>query len=166
MASTATSRLEELSGRGFGARATASRLDIRERRDDVKYAGLPEAPGIETRARSSDEHRRIPQEFPIRASPGLSSEVIQRLTQVQPGDHRPGHHGFLALRRPRSPFFGLRFAHVLKYRSKRVEFVKSSRSVLRRGRRPTIRGWRPTPRALFRAARGMEPQGLPDLPAC
>ena len=79
-----SSRLHALSDRGFGLEQPQSRLDIPSVETTVKYEGYLKRQESDIKRRSRDEHRRIPREFPYGSVPGLSSEVIQRLTQVKP----------------------------------------------------------------------------------
>ena len=79
-----SSRLRDLSDRGFELEQPQSRLDIPSVETAVKYEGYLKRQESDIKRRSHDEHRRIPQEFPYSSIPGLSSEVIQRLTQVKP----------------------------------------------------------------------------------
>ena len=69
---------------GFGLEQPQSRLDVPSVETAVKYEGYLKRQESDIKRRSRDEHRRIPQEFPYGSIPGLSSEVIQRLTQVKP----------------------------------------------------------------------------------
>jgi len=79
-----SSRLHALSDRGFELEQPQSRLDIPSVETTVKYEGYLRRQESDIKRRSHDEHRRIPREFPYGSVPGLSSEVIQRLTQVKP----------------------------------------------------------------------------------
>jgi len=64
-------------------RASAA-LDATSVETTVKYAGyLRRQEGEIERARK-DERRRIPSNFPFERVPGLSREVVQRLSQVRP----------------------------------------------------------------------------------
>jgi tRNA uridine 5-carboxymethylaminomethyl modification enzyme len=59
-------------------------LDLASVETAVKYAGyLKQETARAERARRA-ERRRIPAGFPFTRVPGLSREVVQRLTQVQP----------------------------------------------------------------------------------
>jgi tRNA uridine 5-carboxymethylaminomethyl modification enzyme len=59
-------------------------LDVASAETIVKYAGyLRRQEGEVERARRS-ERRRIPREFPFDRVPGLSREIVQRLSQVRP----------------------------------------------------------------------------------
>ncbi len=50
----------------------------------MKYAGYLRRQESEIERAREDERRRIPGDFPFDRVPGLSREVVQRLTQVQP----------------------------------------------------------------------------------
>jgi tRNA uridine 5-carboxymethylaminomethyl modification enzyme len=78
------SKLEQLVARGFELEPEGSRLDIPSVETLVKYDGYLKRQEADVRRRSRDEHRRIPAEFRYSGVPGLSSEVVQRLTQVKP----------------------------------------------------------------------------------
>jgi tRNA uridine 5-carboxymethylaminomethyl modification enzyme len=64
--------------------APLSRLDGPSVETTLKYAGYLRRQQSEVSRRAREEHRRIPQEFEFRSVPGLSAEVLQRLTQVRP----------------------------------------------------------------------------------
>ena len=78
------SRLESLAGEGFELEQPLSRLDIPSVETALKYEGYLKRQESDVRRQSRDEHRRIPREFSYTAVPGLSSEVVQRLSQVRP----------------------------------------------------------------------------------
>ena len=59
-------------------------LDIASAETTVKYAGYLRRQESEIERGRKDERRRIPQDFPFDRVPGLSREVVQRLTQVRP----------------------------------------------------------------------------------
>ena len=61
-----------------------STLDIASAETTVKYAGYLRRQESEIERGRKDERRRIPRDFPFDRVPGLSREVVQRLTQVQP----------------------------------------------------------------------------------
>ena len=61
-----------------------SRLDIPSVETALKYEGYLKRQESDVHRQSRDEHRRIPREFPYADVPGLSAEVIQRLSQVRP----------------------------------------------------------------------------------
>ena len=50
----------------------------------VKYAGYLRRQEAEVERARRDERRRIPPDFPFHRVPGLSREVVQRLSQVRP----------------------------------------------------------------------------------
>src|SRR6185369_13717714 len=50
----------------------------------VKYSGYLRQQEAEIARARKDERRRIPPDFPFQGVPGLSREVVQRLTQVRP----------------------------------------------------------------------------------
>jgi tRNA uridine 5-carboxymethylaminomethyl modification enzyme len=78
------SRLEKLAREGFELEQPVSRLDIPSVETTLKYEGYLKRQESEILRRAKEEQRRIPREFRYSAVPGLSTEVIQRLTQVQP----------------------------------------------------------------------------------
>jgi tRNA uridine 5-carboxymethylaminomethyl modification enzyme len=59
-------------------------LDIASAETTVKYAGYLRRQESEIERGRKDERRRIPCDFPFDRVPGLSREVVQRLTQVRP----------------------------------------------------------------------------------
>jgi len=59
-------------------------LDFASAETAVKYAGYLRRQESEVEQARKDERRRIPVNFPFERVPGLSKEVIQRLTQVRP----------------------------------------------------------------------------------
>jgi tRNA uridine 5-carboxymethylaminomethyl modification enzyme len=69
---------------GFALETPVSRLDIPSVETTLKYQGYLKRQESEINRRSRDENRRIPAQFCYAGVPGLSSEVVQRLTQVQP----------------------------------------------------------------------------------
>jgi len=80
-------RLEDLLADGRVALSIddqARALDITSAETTVKYDGyLKQEQARAARARR-EERRRIPGDFPFARVPGLSREVIQRLSQVKP----------------------------------------------------------------------------------
>ena len=68
----------------FEADAAAISFDIASAETSVKYAGYLRRQESEIERARRDERRRIPLNFPFDRVPGLSREVVQRLTQVQP----------------------------------------------------------------------------------
>jgi tRNA uridine 5-carboxymethylaminomethyl modification enzyme len=61
-----------------------SRLDIPSVETTLKYQGYLSRQESDVKRRARDEHRRIPREFRYGIVPGLSTEVVQRLSQVRP----------------------------------------------------------------------------------
>ena len=59
-------------------------LDIASAETTLKYAGYLRRQESEIERGRKDERRRIPRDFPFDRVPGLSREVVQRLTQVRP----------------------------------------------------------------------------------
>ena len=59
-------------------------LDMASAETTVKYAGYLRRQESEIERGRKDEGRRIPKDFPFARVPGLSREVVQRLTQVRP----------------------------------------------------------------------------------
>jgi tRNA uridine 5-carboxymethylaminomethyl modification enzyme len=59
-------------------------VDIASVETTVKYAGYLRRQESEIERARRDERRRIPRGFPFDRVPGLSREVVQRLSQVQP----------------------------------------------------------------------------------
>jgi tRNA uridine 5-carboxymethylaminomethyl modification enzyme len=63
---------------------SASALDIVSVETAVKYEGYLRRQAHEVERSRRDERRRIPPDFPFDQIPGLSREVIQRLSQIRP----------------------------------------------------------------------------------
>ena len=63
---------------------TTATLDIASAETTVKYAGYLRRQESEIERSRKDERRRIPADFSFDRVPGLSREVVQRLTQVRP----------------------------------------------------------------------------------
>jgi tRNA uridine 5-carboxymethylaminomethyl modification enzyme len=59
-------------------------LDLASVETTVKYAGYLRQEASRVQRMRREEHRRIPARFPFARVPGLSNEVVQRLTQVRP----------------------------------------------------------------------------------
>ena len=59
-------------------------LDVASAETTVKYAGYLRRQESEIERGRKDERRRIPADFPFDRVPGLSREVVQRLSQVRP----------------------------------------------------------------------------------
>ena len=64
--------------------ADSSELDVASVETTVKYAGYLKQEAARAERARRDERRRIPSRFPYPRVPGLSREVVQRLSQVQP----------------------------------------------------------------------------------
>jgi tRNA uridine 5-carboxymethylaminomethyl modification enzyme len=81
-------RLAELIARdnipGFELTPRTAALDITSAETTVKYAGYLRRQESEIERSRKDERRRIPADFPFDRVPGLSREVVHRLTQVRP----------------------------------------------------------------------------------
>ena len=77
-------RLTDLAKEGFELAQPVSRLDMPSVETTLKYEGYLKRQASDIQRRSRDEHRRIPPEFRYAAVPGLSTEVVQRLSQVRP----------------------------------------------------------------------------------
>jgi tRNA uridine 5-carboxymethylaminomethyl modification enzyme len=69
---------------GFETDPADATLDITSAETTVKYAGYLRRQESEIERGRKDERRRIPRDFPFDRVPGLSREVVQRLTQVRP----------------------------------------------------------------------------------
>jgi tRNA uridine 5-carboxymethylaminomethyl modification enzyme len=61
-----------------------SRVDDASVETTLKYEGYLRRQEAEVAKQSREEHRRIPQAFEYRSVPGLSTEVVQRLSQIRP----------------------------------------------------------------------------------
>lgn len=59
-------------------------LDVASLETTIKYAGYLKQEASRAGRVRRDERRRIPSDFPFARVPGLSREVVQRLTQVRP----------------------------------------------------------------------------------
>jgi tRNA uridine 5-carboxymethylaminomethyl modification enzyme len=68
----------------FKLEQPVQRLDIATVETNLKYEGYIRRQEADIARRSREESRRIPREFHYSGVPGLSAEVIQRLSQVQP----------------------------------------------------------------------------------
>ncbi len=77
-------RLADLVAGGFGLEEPVGRLDIPSVETTLKYEGYLKRQEAEIRRRSREEHRRIPEAFRYSGVPGLSAEVVHRLSQVRP----------------------------------------------------------------------------------
>jgi tRNA uridine 5-carboxymethylaminomethyl modification enzyme len=80
-------KLADLIDRGdvpFDTSDSTRALDVASVETAIKYAGyLKQERARADRARR-DHRRRIPASFPFARVPGLSNEIVQRLTQVRP----------------------------------------------------------------------------------
>jgi tRNA uridine 5-carboxymethylaminomethyl modification enzyme len=76
--------LRQLVDEGFELESPLSRLDIPSVETELKYEGYLKRQESDIRRRSREEQRRIPKDFQFAVVPGLSREVIQRLTEVRP----------------------------------------------------------------------------------
>ncbi len=77
-------RLSDLVGGGFNLEQPESRLDIPSVETTLKYQGYLKRQESEIARRARDEGRCIPAQFCYSGVPGLSTEVVQRLTQIRP----------------------------------------------------------------------------------
>jgi tRNA uridine 5-carboxymethylaminomethyl modification enzyme len=71
-------------GSGAVADVGSASVDVASLETSVKYAGYLRRQDSEIERARRDERRRIPRDFPFDRVPGLSREVVQRLTQVRP----------------------------------------------------------------------------------
>ena len=78
------SRLTRLASDGLELELPMSRLDIPSVETAVKYQGYLKRQESDIRRQSREEQRRIPREFGYAGVPGLSAEVVHRLTQIRP----------------------------------------------------------------------------------
>jgi tRNA uridine 5-carboxymethylaminomethyl modification enzyme len=69
---------------GFEIDSREMTLDIASTETTLKYSGYLRRQESEIERGRKDERRRIPPDFPFDRVPGLSREVVQRLTQVRP----------------------------------------------------------------------------------
>jgi tRNA uridine 5-carboxymethylaminomethyl modification enzyme len=77
-------KLSDLVESGFELEVPISRLDVPSVETTLKYQGYLKRQESEINRRSREENRRIPAQFCYAGVPGLSAEVVQRLTQVKP----------------------------------------------------------------------------------
>jgi tRNA uridine 5-carboxymethylaminomethyl modification enzyme len=68
----------------FSASPSAAPLDIASVETSVKYAGYLRRQESDIERARKNERRRIPGDFPFHRVPGLSKEIVQRLSQVRP----------------------------------------------------------------------------------
>jgi tRNA uridine 5-carboxymethylaminomethyl modification enzyme len=76
-------RLADLAG-DFRLAEPVSRLDAPSLETVVKYEGYLRRQESDVARQSRQEHRRIPSQFCFAGVPGLSAEVVHRLSQIQP----------------------------------------------------------------------------------
>jgi tRNA uridine 5-carboxymethylaminomethyl modification enzyme len=69
---------------GFDTAASDASIDLASVETTVKYAGYLRRQESEIERARRDERRRIPDGFPFERVPGLSREIVQRLSQVRP----------------------------------------------------------------------------------
>jgi tRNA uridine 5-carboxymethylaminomethyl modification enzyme len=77
-------KLDDLVADGFELEKPVSRLDAPSVETTLKYQGYLKRQESEVKRRAREENRRIPRQFCYAGVPGLSTEVVQRLSQVQP----------------------------------------------------------------------------------
>jgi len=68
----------------FTLEQPVQRLDVATVETSLKYEGYLRRQEADIAKRSREENRQIPREFHYAKVPGLSAEVIQRLSQIQP----------------------------------------------------------------------------------
>jgi tRNA uridine 5-carboxymethylaminomethyl modification enzyme len=68
----------------FELDSTTSSVDIASIETTIKYAGYLRRQESEFERARKDERRRIPANFPFERVPGLSREIVQRLSQIRP----------------------------------------------------------------------------------
>ena len=68
----------------FDVDPTTASVDIASIETTIKYAGYLRRQESEIERARKDERRRIPAGFPFDRVPGLSREVVQRLSQIRP----------------------------------------------------------------------------------
>jgi tRNA uridine 5-carboxymethylaminomethyl modification enzyme len=68
----------------FELEQPVQRLDVATVETSLKYEGYLRRQEADIAKRSREENRRIPREFGYAHVPGLSAEVVQRLSQIQP----------------------------------------------------------------------------------
>jgi tRNA uridine 5-carboxymethylaminomethyl modification enzyme len=79
-----TARLQNLVDDGLTLSQPVSRLDVPSVETTLKYEGYLRRQEGQVKRRSRDEHRLIPRDFSYSGVPGLSREVVQRLSQIRP----------------------------------------------------------------------------------
>jgi tRNA uridine 5-carboxymethylaminomethyl modification enzyme len=68
----------------FATNAFDAAVDVASAETTVKYAGYLRRQESEIERGRKDERRQIPPDFPFERVPGLSREVVQRLSQIRP----------------------------------------------------------------------------------
>ena len=63
---------------------SSAAVDLASVETAVKYAGYLRRQESEIERARRDERRRIPPDFPFDRVPGLSREIVQRLSQIRP----------------------------------------------------------------------------------
>ncbi|MGB7218987.1 MAG: tRNA uridine-5-carboxymethylaminomethyl(34) synthesis enzyme MnmG [Vicinamibacterales bacterium] len=69
---------------GFESDPATASVDVASVETVIKYAGYLRRQQRDVERLGNEERRRIPRDFPFNRVPGLSREVVQRLTQVRP----------------------------------------------------------------------------------
>ena len=69
---------------GFEQGPSTAPVDIASIETAIKYAGYLRRQESEIERARKDERRRIPEGFPFERVPGLSKEIVQRLSQIRP----------------------------------------------------------------------------------
>ena len=81
-------RLEELIAEGrlpeFDTVAATAAIDIASVETEIKYAGYLRRQESDITRSHKEERRRIPSDFSFDRVPGLSKEIVQRLSQIRP----------------------------------------------------------------------------------
>lgn len=77
-------RLEDLQASGQTALEVEAPGDLLSVETAIKYAGYLRREEAEIERARKDERRRIPIDFPFDRVPGLSREIVQRLSQIRP----------------------------------------------------------------------------------
>jgi tRNA uridine 5-carboxymethylaminomethyl modification enzyme len=68
----------------FDTDSTTAPVDVASIETTIKYAGYLRRQESEIERARKDERRRIPADFPFERVPGLSKEIVQRLSQIRP----------------------------------------------------------------------------------
>ena len=77
-------RLSDLSPEDYELEQPVSRLDAPSVETMIKYEGYLKRQESDIRRQARQEHKSIPRQFSYVSVPGLSTEAVQRLSQVQP----------------------------------------------------------------------------------